>query len=757
MIEESLLKSNFIGKDGFIWWIGQVADPSVWRNEKSDFANKKGDSSQESWAYRCKVRIVGYHSFSRNELPDSDLPWAHILTSAAEGSPGQGGFGKTHSLIGGESVFGFFLDGDEAQQPVIMSCFHRSPAVVNVDNPDPFEPFTGFKGPFSRSSGSQATRQKPQPAAPINSIPTSFGSGPQVTISSNPNFGTANPASLDVSPGFAPLGNNQSLNAGANYGLSSTIGFGANPDTLFYSTKAELTFFHQFDIQPEVTGDNGCNNNIIAQITATLQNFIKFINSLESTAYGFIDPLRNKSINMSFHICKIARIIASLVKYIITGVRDKIMNLIGCLFKILGLTLPQPIKLPISEATKNIMNIIFCLFEKLFPLIEKYICSMLNGLVGRTPNIPECASQEIIAGIIAKLADMMDGALGSVVSGLDWLANGIGNIAGALTQGLGFISQILSFLGCDGLSCQGATGWDPFKGVKLPNTDNWRRTIDNFDIISALGLDEDGGIDTAIGLLSVYGSSNTPFRDCRNTIITPGDQGNAPITPIGTTYPRCIPPEIIISGGGGTGARAQAVISNVNGSILSIEILNAGRGYERSPTITVLDNTRSGTGAVARATINSTGQITSIYLVERGSGYCQTDLNNIPNPGVGTTATPGIGTTSGNLGISTAAVGIVTSIAIDSPGIGYTNGDLISIGDCTYTPIVSANGSILAISGSSCIQEFSEVPDVEINSRTGEGAALYPVIAFTPQYVFDNSNIRRVGIGTTIVSVVQCV
>lgn len=35
MIEESLLKSNFIGKDGFIWWIGQVADPAVWRNENS--------------------------------------------------------------------------------------------------------------------------------------------------------------------------------------------------------------------------------------------------------------------------------------------------------------------------------------------------------------------------------------------------------------------------------------------------------------------------------------------------------------------------------------------------------------------------------------------------------------------------------------------------------------------------------------------------------------------------------------------------
>jgi len=48
MIEESLLKSNFIGKDGFVWWIGQVADPKVWRTEKS----RVDESKDTSWAYR---------------------------------------------------------------------------------------------------------------------------------------------------------------------------------------------------------------------------------------------------------------------------------------------------------------------------------------------------------------------------------------------------------------------------------------------------------------------------------------------------------------------------------------------------------------------------------------------------------------------------------------------------------------------------------------------------------------------------------
>jgi hypothetical protein len=752
MIEESLLKSNFAGKDGFIWWIGQVADPSVWRNEKTRLTNSSGEANQSGWAYRCKVRIVGYHSFSRNELPDADLPWAHVLTSAADGAPGQGGFGKTPMLVGGESVVGFFLDGDEAQQPVVMGCFHRTPATVNIDNPNPFDPFTGFKGPFR--SGAQATRQKQQPPAPLNTPPTSFGSGPQVTMFSNPSFGTAEPGSLDLSAGFVPLSTNQSSNAGANYGLSG-IGT-ANPDTLFYKDKGELTFLNAFDKQPPAKGDNGCSNNIIDQITATLQNFIKFVNSLEATAYGFIDPLRNKVVDMRKAVRKVARLIASVVKFIINGVRDNLFNLVGCLFKILGITLPSSIKLPVSEATKNILNIIFCLFEKLFGPLLDFIMGLLNGLIGRSPNIPRCAAEETIATLIAKLADMIDGALGTVVSGLDWLADGLGSIAGAIRQGLNFISQILSFLSCDALACQNVTSWDPFAGITLPNSDEWRRTLDNIDILG--GLDDE--IDVALGFLSMFGSSDTPFRDCRQTIVNPQTQTDAPRTPIGVTYPRCIPPEIIINGDG-IGAAGQAVVSTLDGSILTIQITNRGRGYTTAPSITIQDNTRYGTGAVARSTINSSGELESIYLVQRGSGYCQTNLNNLV--GVGSTAGIGIGTTVPDPnrrvpGISTTAVGIVTAIAIDSPGTGYTSGDTISVGGCIYIPIVSSNGSIVAIEGINCTEEFTEYPDVVINTTQGEGAILYPVISYVPQFVIDSPNISaRVGIGTTIVSVVQCV
>ena len=76
MIEESLLKSNFIGRDGFRWWIGQIPP-----GESLGFQNKG-----KGWGNRFKVRILGYHPYSKADLPDEDLPWAGCLLPATSGT-----------------------------------------------------------------------------------------------------------------------------------------------------------------------------------------------------------------------------------------------------------------------------------------------------------------------------------------------------------------------------------------------------------------------------------------------------------------------------------------------------------------------------------------------------------------------------------------------------------------------------------------------------------------------------------------------
>ena len=111
----TLGKTNYIGKDGFHWWIGQVAPPKSWKGINA-YVSRKGYAQN-----RCKVRIIGYHPFDEegNVLPDDDLPWAELMLDPRVGS-GQAQLNETSVLAGGEICIGFFLDGEDAQQPVIM-------------------------------------------------------------------------------------------------------------------------------------------------------------------------------------------------------------------------------------------------------------------------------------------------------------------------------------------------------------------------------------------------------------------------------------------------------------------------------------------------------------------------------------------------------------------------------------------------------------------------------------------------------------
>lgn len=149
MISNDLLQSNYLGRDGFKWWIGQIADPdtSGWGKAKESQNKRrfKPDNQEglehEVYERRCKVRILGYHTISDADgyvLQDSELPWAHILVPAGTGT-GIHGIGETHEYQGGENVMGFFLDGDDAQQPVIIGGFGRGTQSLDTKEKKPSE------------------------------------------------------------------------------------------------------------------------------------------------------------------------------------------------------------------------------------------------------------------------------------------------------------------------------------------------------------------------------------------------------------------------------------------------------------------------------------------------------------------------------------------------------------------------------------------------------------------------------------------
>ena len=95
-----------LGQEGLIWFLGVV--------ESRDDPDKLG---------RVKVRIFDLHTQNKALMPTDQLPWATIMMPAFHPSFNKVGLSPT-GLIVGSTVIGFFLDGNDANQPVIMGTIH---------------------------------------------------------------------------------------------------------------------------------------------------------------------------------------------------------------------------------------------------------------------------------------------------------------------------------------------------------------------------------------------------------------------------------------------------------------------------------------------------------------------------------------------------------------------------------------------------------------------------------------------------------
>ena len=115
---QSNSKADFFGKDGLIPFIGEVED-----------------INDPKRAGRVKVGIVGWHPKEKDGedgLSTEDLPWARVASPTTHAQ--QGRVGGKHGLLVGSWVFGFFLDGEDAQDPMVISTFPFTAGVSDRDN-----------------------------------------------------------------------------------------------------------------------------------------------------------------------------------------------------------------------------------------------------------------------------------------------------------------------------------------------------------------------------------------------------------------------------------------------------------------------------------------------------------------------------------------------------------------------------------------------------------------------------------------------
>jgi Tfp pilus assembly protein PilX len=231
-----------------------------------------------------------------------------------------------------------------------------------------------------------------------------------------------------------------------------------------------------------------------------------------------------------------------------------------------------------------------------------------------------------------------------------------------------------------------------------------------------------------------------------------GTVGSVSITDPGTGYNSA--PNVSLSGGGGSGAAATAVIGSVStGTISSITLNNPGSGYSTQPTVTIIGD---GTGASAVATIIG-GAVTAVTLGSAGNMCYQTapSVSFAGGGGTGAAATAVLGsntciysisggtcsswknntyTTSATGGSNDFSASItykngtggIQSVGITNPGTGYTAvPTILSVsghGTCTPGATITLGKHVASFTLTNGGSGYSSAPTVTIAPGVGTGA-----------------------------------
>ncbi len=630
---------NFAGSDGFPWFKAQVTTDAAWRQHS------------EKYGYRVKARIFHVHPPS-DIVPDSELPWAHVLVSCQFGA-GKAFSGTSLDLQGGEIVVGFFADNDK-QQPVILGCYQTEDSVKNT------EPYL-----LAANGSSNFYEVQPNKNLVLSEINMPIGGG-------NPNESNGVPKRNNTTSGGK-------------------------------STKQKIIDEENLIVRKaqKCKAGKGFGNDI----QRALKSFVEVAGKFQNYQETYIDPVMDEMRDIQKLVGETAQVISDSYAQVIRLSRsylyDKIADLSEDMMGFLQLdSLLKDIEI------KKAKDSIYCLLEKIIKGLKNVIKDFLTGLLGKLVQAPICAAEQFLAGLNSRMFNEIEYAIGGAMSTLTGiLGPTIGNFMGFMEKAMGYAQIGLKLLECEDQECQPepydwALNFGPDKQQKL----DFKKTIDissKFNV-AGIGKSVSDGIDKFFGL---------DDEDLENAEYVKDLLGPCPIN-----NKECGPPKIEIFGGGGFGAAANAVINEV-GEIVGVNMQSLGVGYTEKPFVSIVDNC-DGRGAEGEPILED-GKVVNIIIRNGGGGY------QVPD-GV-----------SDDDGID--VVGEIEGVEIIRTGREYEPGDLITSGCGTLEPVLDDTGRIVGANVVHADLGCKVIPKLTINSDTGYGALLRPIMRYKKVEDYDST------------------
>ncbi len=707
--------TDFIGKDPMQWWIGQVTDPKKGKWDNT-LEKKKAENGEPIYSHRCRVRIVGYHGCG-DELPDEDLPLAHVLLPPNMSTTG--GRGSTMQYQGGEVVVGFFFDGADGQQPVIFGTLFKQSFIKDGIKNSQFNAkkqtcFVPYTPPDVRATAGDHER----------SVTGGGGSG----------------------DGGAGDGDSKQWNGNFR-----------NEDDLTVSEE-NVNANTEF----EMDSSTACEDNEISKISNEMKEFsrkMKVFQKLKSSDV-FVNPLYGGLVDMQAELKLTSnRIQNSVTKLVRRGRSYVIGETLDKLSTTFKDKVPKPLQGVTGEATNALSNTIYCNFEKIQDQLGDYLMKSLENMLGQLLDVPICGVENFLGDMFGQINNILDTSLGSIFDQLNSIqGGGISPPSKTFSNAIKFADIITGALECDQLNCPENTSYSSKNGIRKALPDDFSNLVPKIGLSSFVNplLDAiDGAIPQLPGLPSLDGAipAVPSAPNCSTNVL------------------RCGPPRVDFLGPlalGGQGATGEPIV-NVLGQVIGVAITGKGSGYTEPPLLSFFDSCENGYGAGGFVRIKD-GSVDEVVITSPGQNYLpnttETDLDGnvkevIPSP-------------DGNYDGSVSYVSSIADVVLTNTGFGYQDGDTVAVeggtvsdtlgdqlGDEVSQGIGQAEVELIIedglVAGANVINGgfgFTSIPDLVINSDTGSGARLTPVLKFTK--IEDATELAQIS-QDAVVTVISCI
>ena len=455
-------------------------------------------------------------------------------------------------------------------------------------------------------------------------------------------------------------------------------------DNFFAETEARLEAFFDRITQPGVAALNLSNDlRRTAEVIATGSK--TFINSITGS-------LRDK--------------LEEVIKSGLSALANKIMAGAEDAFKAMNKVID--LQGSLIDPVKGLFDGIVCAATKVFDSMTNVVTDLLVGAMNNAVNAPVCAVQDFIGAMTKRIVDGIDSIVGPLLDPIQKVLETTFKVKDFILGAVNTIRKIQNFFTCgESLKCPATTKYQLHTGP--------RKSDDNQDdkfneIFSGTSISE-GAQNLVTDFEKQYGKWNlfgSPLSEASS--LTPCNSGN----PF-----KCGTPTVEIFGGDGFNAAAEVILGRViedvdeedivggierTASIVGVKITNPGSGYSRAPLVAFTDSCNRGYGAYGKANIDviptspTYGQVTSISIISEGENYPAGDQEPV----------------------------YLIDVIVDDGGQDYADTDTLNPAHCGDLTIVDGRITKVTLSN---LCRFDDLADLTINSESGFGAVLRPIMS----------------------------